>query len=52
MLPRIAFTGFASRYKEPQLSEGFQDIVKVDFTVCKPLFIFGQLLAVLIIADT
>jgi len=36
MLPRVAFTGFASRYKEPQLGEGFQDIVKVDFTVCNP----------------
>ncbi|KAF2742545.1 DNA kinase/phosphatase Pnk1 [Sporormia fimetaria CBS 119925] len=31
MLPRMAFTGFASRYKEPNVSEGFQDITRVDF---------------------
>ncbi|KAJ9658113.1 DNA kinase/phosphatase Pnk1 [Coniosporium apollinis] len=31
MLPRLAFTGFASRYREPKLEEGFQDITKVDF---------------------
>lgn len=30
-LPKLAFTGFASRYKEPQLKEGFQDIIEVDF---------------------
>lgn len=31
-LPKIAFTGFASRFKEPKLKEGFQDVVEVDFT--------------------
>lgn len=31
VLPRLAFTGFASRFKEPKLTEGFQDIVEVDF---------------------
>ncbi|KAF2872513.1 polynucleotide kinase 3 phosphatase-domain-containing protein [Massariosphaeria phaeospora] len=31
ILPKLAFTGFASRYREPKLSEGFQDIAKVDF---------------------
>ncbi|GAB7348240.1 hypothetical protein MBLNU459_g6233t1 [Dothideomycetes sp. NU459] len=31
MLPKMAFTGFASRYREPTLKEGLQDIVKVDF---------------------
>ncbi|KAF2002643.1 PNK3P-domain-containing protein [Amniculicola lignicola CBS 123094] len=31
MLPKMAFTGFASRYREPKLKEGFADIVKVDF---------------------
>lgn len=31
-LPKIAFTGFKSRYKPPQLKEGFQDITEVDFT--------------------
>lgn len=31
VLPKLAFTGFASRYKQPQLKEGFQDIVEIDF---------------------
>ena len=31
MLPKVAFTGFAARYREPKLSDGFQDITKVDF---------------------
>ncbi|KAK3706743.1 DNA kinase/phosphatase Pnk1 [Vermiconidia calcicola] len=31
MLPKVAFTGFASRYREPKVEEGFQDITKVDF---------------------
>ncbi|KAF2656772.1 PNK3P-domain-containing protein [Lophiostoma macrostomum CBS 122681] len=31
ILPKMAFTGFTSRYREPQLSEGFQDIIKTDF---------------------
>ncbi|KAH7030538.1 polynucleotide kinase 3 phosphatase-domain-containing protein [Macrophomina phaseolina] len=31
MLPKLAFTSFASRYRVPQLKEGFQDITKVDF---------------------
>ncbi|KHN94351.1 DNA kinase/phosphatase Pnk1 [Metarhizium album ARSEF 1941] len=30
-LPKLAFTGFSSRYKAPQSKEGFQDIVEVDF---------------------
>jgi bifunctional polynucleotide phosphatase/kinase len=30
-LPKLAFTGFAARYKEPKLKEGFEDIVEVDF---------------------
>ena len=30
-LPGQAFHGFASRYKEPRLDEGFQDIVEVPF---------------------
>ena len=34
MLPKMAFSGFASRYREPTLDEGFQDITKVDFKVC------------------
>jgi len=49
MLPKMAFTGFASRYREPGLNEGFQDIAKVDFQV-RPLLIpgitvFGMLVA-------
>ncbi|TKA49887.1 hypothetical protein B0A49_11299, partial [Cryomyces minteri] len=31
LLPKIAFAGFLSRYREPTLQEGFQDITKVDF---------------------
>ncbi|KAI4807134.1 PNK3P-domain-containing protein [Aureobasidium sp. EXF-8845] len=31
MLPKQAFTGFASRYIPPTLDEGFVDITKVDF---------------------
>lgn len=30
-LPKLAFNGFASRYKQPQVKEGFQDIVEVEF---------------------
>lgn len=33
MLPKVAFTGFASRYREPKVEEGLQDISKVDFKV-------------------
>jgi bifunctional polynucleotide phosphatase/kinase len=32
-LPKLAFTGFASRYREPQLSEGIAEIMKIDFQV-------------------
>ena len=34
MLPKLAFTGFAARYREPSADEGFQDVTKVDFKVC------------------
>ncbi|KAF4458265.1 bifunctional polynucleotide phosphatase kinase [Fusarium albosuccineum] len=30
-LPKLAFSGFSSRYKAPQLKEGFQDITEVNF---------------------
>ena len=33
MLPKMAFTGFASRYREPTPKEGFQDIVRIEFKV-------------------
>lgn len=33
MLPKMAFTGFTSRYREPRIEEGFQDITKIDFRV-------------------
>ncbi|KAK0921091.1 DNA kinase/phosphatase Pnk1 [Friedmanniomyces endolithicus] len=33
LLPKVAFTGFASRYQEPKIEEGFQDITTVDFGV-------------------
>ncbi|RYN56977.1 hypothetical protein AA0118_g7944 [Alternaria tenuissima] len=31
ILPQAAFSGFASRYREPKLSEGFVDIIKTNF---------------------
>jgi hypothetical protein len=33
ILPHAAFSGFASRYREPKASEGFVDIIKTDFLV-------------------
>lgn len=33
MLPKLAFTSFASRYRAPKLEEGFKEIIKVDFVV-------------------
>lgn len=30
-LPKMAFTSFTGRYREPTLDEGFQDITKVAF---------------------
>lgn len=48
MLPKMAFHGYASRYREPRLEEGFEDIASVDFKVCacpssfKTIFIGGE----------
>ena len=33
ILPHSAFAGFAARFKEPKVKEGFEDIVRVDFQV-------------------
>ena len=33
ILPKLAFTSFASRYCPPKLEEGFKDITEVDFQV-------------------
>ncbi|KAH6657613.1 polynucleotide kinase 3 phosphatase-domain-containing protein [Truncatella angustata] len=30
-LPKLAFNGFASRFREPKVKEGFQDVVEVEF---------------------
>jgi len=30
-LPKLAFHSFASRFKEPKVKEGFQDVVEVEF---------------------
>ncbi|KAK7948457.1 uncharacterized protein PG986_009343 [Apiospora aurea] len=30
-LPKLAFNGFASRFKEPKTKEGFQDVFEVEF---------------------
>ncbi|PQE03758.1 hypothetical protein CJF30_00006435 [Rutstroemia sp. NJR-2017a BBW] len=31
ILPKLAFTGFSSRYQKPEMTEGFQDITEVPF---------------------
>lgn len=31
LLPKLAFNGFANRFKEPKVKEGFQDIIELDF---------------------
>jgi len=31
MLPKMAFTGFAARYRLPTTQEGFQDVARVVF---------------------
>ena len=36
ILPHSAFAGFSSRFKEPKMTEGFQDIVRIDFEVYSP----------------
>lgn len=33
ILPKLAFTSFASRFRAPKLEEGFKEIVTVDFEV-------------------
>ena len=30
-LPKLAFNGFASRFKEPKSTEGFKEVVEVEF---------------------
>lgn len=30
-LPKVAFTGYSSRFSEPKKSEGFQEVIRVDF---------------------
>jgi bifunctional polynucleotide phosphatase/kinase len=30
-LPKLAFNGFGSRFREPKAAEGFQDVIPVDF---------------------
>jgi bifunctional polynucleotide phosphatase/kinase len=32
-LPSVAFMGFQSRFKEPKVEEGFQDVVEIPFQV-------------------
>jgi hypothetical protein len=33
ILPKQAFTGFGSRFREPQIEEGFEEIIETDFQV-------------------
>ena len=33
ILPHSAFVGFTSRFKEPKVTEGFQDVIEVEFQV-------------------
>lgn len=34
MLPKLAFTGYTSRYEAPSIEEGFEDVTTVEFEVC------------------
>jgi len=34
ILPQVAFSGFRQRYREPKMSEGFEDMTRVEFQVC------------------
>ena len=36
ILPHTAFSSFASRFKQPQVDEGFQDVVPVQFQASQP----------------
>ena len=36
ILPHTAFSSFASRFKQPRMEEGFQDVVPVHFNVGRP----------------
>jgi bifunctional polynucleotide phosphatase/kinase len=41
ILPHSAFASFASRFKEPKVQEGFQDVIRVEFQVVTPrVYIF------------
>lgn len=42
MLPRMAFSSYGTRFREPKLDEGFEDITKVDFLVCLCAFLFPR----------
>ncbi len=33
LLPAVAFSGFAARFRRPTLEEGFEDITDIDFEV-------------------
>lgn len=33
MVPKVAFSGFAARYRKPTVEEGFEDVCVVDFVV-------------------
>lgn len=33
ILPHSAFAGFRSRFQEPKIGEGFEDIVRIEFQV-------------------
>jgi hypothetical protein len=42
MLPAMAFSSFRSRHQEPSVTEGFQDVLNVDFKVWIPLTTLGS----------
>ena len=42
ILPHSAFSSFLSRFREPQLKEGFEDIVVIPFQVIYPVFSIGS----------
>lgn len=42
LLPKLAFNGFLTRFKTPDLSEGFQDVTSIDFKVRSGLIVAGS----------
>ena len=42
ILPHSAFPGFAARFKEPKVKEGFQDVITVEFQVSRSALVGNE----------